>query len=146
PTFGANMSFMFDYQFGYMYFRYFMWNFVGRQNDQQGKYGNFKGNWLSGIDFIDRMFLRAQDNLPDLVKNDISRNTYFFLPLLLGLIGLFFHYDKDKRNFWVVMSFFLFTGTALVIYLNASPFEPRERDYTFIGSFFAFSIWIGLGV
>ncbi len=146
PSTAANFQFMFQYQFWYMYFRYFMWNFVGRQNDEQGKYDNLNGNWLSGIPFIDSIFLGSQKNLPDIVKNDPSRNTYYFLPLILGLIGLFFQYDRDKNNFWVLMVLFLFTGLALKIYLNERPFEPRERDYALVGSFYAFTFWIGFGV
>ena len=146
PSGTANIQFMFQYQFWYMYFRYFMWNFTGRQNDEQGKYDNTNGNWLSGISFIDSIFLGSQKNLPDIVKNDPSRNTYFFLPLILGLIGVFFQYDKDKRNFWVLMVLFLFTGIALKVYLNERPFEPRERDYALVGSFYAFAFWIGFGV
>ncbi|HLS29249.1 MAG TPA: DUF2723 domain-containing protein [Flavobacteriaceae bacterium] len=146
PSTSANFQFMFEYQFWYMYFRYFMWNFVGKQNDEQGKYTNLDGNWMSGITFIDSMFFGSQENLPDVVKNDPARNTYYFLPLILGLIGLFFHYDRDKRSFWVLMVLFLFTGIALKIYLNERPFEPRERDYALVGSFYAFAFWIGFGV
>lgn len=146
PSTSANFQFMVEYQFWYMYFRYFMWNFVGKQNDEQGKYTSQNGNWISGIKFIDSLFIGSQDNLPDVVKNDPSRNTYFFLPLALGLIGLFFQYDKDKENFWVLMVLFLFTGLALKVYLNERPFEPRERDYALVGSFYAFAFWIGFGV
>jgi len=146
PTTSANIKFMVQYQFWYMYFRYFMWNFVGKQNDEQGKYTNLDGNWMSGINFIDSMFFGSQENLPDVVKNDPARNTYYFLPLILGLIGLFFHYDRDKQSFWVLMVLFLFTGLALKVYLNERPFEPRERDYALVGSFYAFAFWIGFGV
>lgn len=146
PSTTANFQFLFEYQFWYMYFRYFMWNYVGRQNDNQGKYDNLDGNWMSGITPIDNMFFGSQKNLPDDVKNNPSRNTYYFLPLILGLIGLFFHYEKDKRNFWVLMVLFLFTGIALKVYLNERPFEPRERDYALVGSFFVFAFWIGIGV
>lgn len=146
PSASANMKFMFEYQFWYMYFRYFMWNFVGKQNDEQGKYTNLDGNWMSGITPIDSMFFGSQKNLPDVVKNDPARNTYYFLPLLLGLIGLCFHYEKDKQGFWALMVLFLFTGIALKIYLNERPFEPRERDYAVVGSFYAFAFWIGFGV
>ncbi len=146
PSTTANFKLMFEYQFWYMYFRYFMWNFVGKQNDEQGKYTSLDGNWMSGITAIDSMFFGSQKNLPDVVKNDPARNTYYFLPLILGLIGLFFHYDKDKQNFWVLMVLFLFTGIALKVYLNERPFEPRERDYAVVGSFYAFAFWIGFGV
>ena len=146
PSFGDNMSFMFNYQFGYMYWRYFAWNFIGRQNDIQGTGDDFDGNWLSGIDFIDSMFLGSQDNLPtDALKNK-ARNNYYFLPFLLGLIGFIFQLSKDKRTFWVMFVFFLFTGLALKIYLNERPFEPRERDYALVGSFYVFAMWIGFGV
>tara|TARA_R110002051_G_scaffold3395_1_gene18264 strand:+ start:2283 stop:5561 length:3279 start_codon:yes stop_codon:yes gene_type:complete len=146
PSFADNMSFMFNYQFGYMYWRYFAWNFIGRQNDIQGTGDDFDGNWLSGIDFIDSMFLGSQDNLPtDALKNK-ARNTYYFLPFLLGLIGFIFQLSKDKRTFWVMFVFFLFTGLALKIYLNERPFEPRERDYALVGSFYVFAMWIGFGV
>lgn len=146
PSFVANMNYLFEYQMGYMYWRYFMWNFVGRQDDVQGKYTDLHGNWLSGIEFIDEARLGPQDQLPGDVKNNKARNTYYFLPLLLGLLGLVFHYSKDKKNFWVLLVFFLFTGIALKIYLNERPFEPRERDYALVGSFYVFAIWIGFGV
>ncbi len=146
PSFGANLSYLFEYQFGYMYWRYFMWNFTGRQNDVQGQYSDTNGNWLSGINFIDEMRLGSQDNLPSDMKNNKARNTYYFLPFILGLIGLFFHFKRDKKGFWVLMVFFLFTGIALKIYLNERPFEPRERDYALVGSFYVFAIWIGFGV
>ncbi|MCB0475541.1 MAG: DUF2723 domain-containing protein [Flavobacteriaceae bacterium] len=146
PTFGENLKFMIDYQFGYMYGRYFMWNFVGRQDDIQGQLDNH-GNWLSGINFIDDWHLSSpQENLPDDVKNNKGRNTYFFLPLILGLIGLFFHIKEDKKNFYVLLLFFVFTGFAVIFYTNPKPFEPRERDYAVVGSFYIFAIWIGLGV
>ena len=146
PSFGSNLSYLFEYQFGYMYWRYFMWNFVGRQNDVQGQYTDTDGNWLSGIKFIDEIRLGSQDNLSSDMKNNKARNYYYFLPFILGLIGLFFHFKKDKKGFWVLMVFFLFTGIALKIYLNERPFEPRERDYALVGSFYVFAIWIGFGV
>jgi MFS family permease len=146
PTTMDNLSFMFEYQFGYMYWRYLMWNFTGRQNDIQGKYDNLDGNWLSGFKFIDEMHLGSQDNLPTDVLNNKGRNVYFFLPLLLGIIGLAFHANKDQKSFYVLLALFLFTGLALKIYLNERPFEPRERDYALVGSFYVFAIWIGFGV
>ena len=146
PSFSSNMGYLFEYQMGYMYWRYFMWNFVGRQNDVQGQYTDLNGNWLSGIKFIDEFRLGSQDNLPSDIKNNKARNTYYFLPLILGLIGLVFHYKRDKKTFWVLMVFFLFMGIALKIYLNERPFEPRERDYALVGSFYVFAIWIGFGV
>ena len=146
PTFGENVKFMFQYQFGYMYGRYFMWNFVGRQNDIQGNLDS-NGNWISGISFIDNFFrLDSQENLPDEFKNNKGRNTYFFLPLILGIIGLLYHVKMDKKNFYILLLFFAFTGLAIIFYTNPKPFEPRERDYAVVGSFYIFAIWIGMGV
>nr|WP_319270466.1 DUF2723 domain-containing protein [uncultured Draconibacterium sp.] len=149
PTFGENLRFFFSYQIGHMYMRYFMWNFVGRQNDIQG-HGSFEnGNWVSGISFIDEPKVGPRDNMPDFMKNDPSRNVYYFLPLLLGLLGLFFQYNKGKKGketFAVTMLLFILTGLAIVVYLNQYPYQPRERDYAYAGSFYAFAIWIGLGV
>ncbi|MEA9415796.1 DUF2723 domain-containing protein [Flavobacterium sp. PL02] len=146
PTTVDNFSFMFEYQFGYMYWRYLMWNFVGRQSDTQGKYDNLDGNWISGIKFMDSIHLGSQDNLPSDVLNNKGRNVYFFLPFILGLIGLMYHANKDLKSFYVLLALFLFTGLALKIYLNERPFEPRERDYALVGSFYVFAIWIGFGV
>ncbi len=129
-----------------MYWRYLMWNFVGKQNDIQGKYDNLDGNWLSGISFMDSIHLGSQDNLPSDVLNNKGRNTYYFLPFILGLIGLMYHANKDLKSFYVLLVLFLFTGFALKIYLNERPFEPRERDYALVGSFYVFAIWIGFGV
>jgi hypothetical protein len=145
PTTADNISFMVQFQFGYMYVRYLLWNFVGRQSDIQGKYDN-EGNWLSGIDFIDELFLGSQDNLPQDVVNNKGRNVYFFLPFILGIIGILFHAKRDVKSFYVLLALFLFTGIALKIYLNERPFEPRERDYALVGSFYVFAIWIGIGV
>ena len=146
PTFLENIKFMVDFQFGYMYGRYFMWNFVGRQNDIQGHLDVENGNWLSGINFVDEARLGSQQNLPDDIKNNKGRNTYFFLPFILGLIGLLYQLNKDKKNFYVLTLFFLFTGLAIIFYTNPKPFEPRERDYAVVGSFYVFAIWIGFGV
>ncbi len=149
PTFGENLKFFFRYQVGHMYFRYFMWNFVGRQNDIQSHGSVIYGNWLSGVKFIDEWRLGSQDNLPPRFANNKARNTYFFLPLLLGLLGIFFQYNKGKegkKGLWVVFLLFFMTGLAIVIYLNQYPQQPRERDYAYAGSFYAFAIWIGLGV
>ncbi len=153
PTFGENIKFFFRYQLGHMYFRYFMWNFVGRQNDIQGHgydaNGNKEitnGNWISGIKFIDAMRLGNQDKLSDTLKNNKARNTFYFLPLILGLIGMYYHYKKNAKDMFVVFLLFFFTGLAIAIYLNMPPMQPRERDYAFAGSFYAFAIWIGLGV
>lgn len=146
PTYLDNLEFMLRYQIGHLYFRYFMWNFAGRQNDIQGHGNVLNGNWISGISAIDAARIGPQKNLPDKMKNHPARNTYYFLPLLLGLLGLFFQLDKNTRDFWIVMSLFILTGIAIVIYLNQTPFQPRERDYAYAGSFYAFSIWIGIGV
>ncbi|RXP44453.1 DUF2723 domain-containing protein [Lutibacter sp. HS1-25] len=146
PTFIENIKFMVDYQFGYMYGRYFMWNFVGRQNDEQGQLDIHNGNWISGINAIDSYFLGPQSNLPSDVKNNKGRNTYYFLPLILGIIGLVFHFKKDKNDFYVLLLFFAFTGLAIIFYTNPRPFEPRERDYAVVGSFYIFAIWVGFGV
>ena len=128
-----------------MYWRYFLWNFVGKTNDVQGKY-NGNGEWLSGLKFIDQIFLGSQDNLPGDVLDNKGRNTYFFLPLLLGIIGLIFQISKNPKQFWVLFVFFIFTGIAIQFYTNPYIFQPRERDYSLVGSFFIFAIWIGLGV
>ena len=146
PATVDNLRFMVEYQFGYMYFRYLMWNFVGRQNDIQGKYDYQDGNWLSGIPFIDELHLGTQQNLPSDVLNNKGRNVYFFLPLILGLIGIMHHASRDRKSFYVLLVLFLFMGLALKIYLNERPFEPRERDYALVGSFYVFAIWIGFGV
>ena len=145
PTFGQNLYYLFNYQMGYMYWRYFFWNFVGRQDDIQGKLDNH-GNWLSGIKFVDEWRLGSQDNLPSDVLNNKGRNTYYFLPMILGLIGFLFLLKTSKQKFWVLFVLFMFTGLALKVYLNERPFEPRERDYALVGSFYVFSIWIGMGV
>ncbi|MBO6879864.1 DUF2723 domain-containing protein [Winogradskyella sp.] len=147
PSFFDNIAYMFQYQFGYMYWRYFMWNFTGRQNDIQGKYDDFNGNWISGIKLIDEIHLGvSQDNLPTEVTENKARNTYYFLPLILGLIGFFFLMYTDAKRFWVLLVFFLLTGIAIQFYTNVRPFEPRERDYSVVGSFYVFAIWIGFGV
>jgi hypothetical protein len=129
-----------------MWFRYFMWNFAGRQNDDQNRYELVNGNWMTGIDFIDEMRLGPQSNLPDSMQRQEGRNYYFALPLILGLLGLWFQAKRDQRNAWVITLLFLFTGLAIVVYTNHKPFEPRERDYAFVGSFYVFAIWVGLGV
>ena len=148
PTFGANLAFFFDYQLNWMYWRYFMWNFVGRQNDiHSPSPGNiFAGNWESGIGFLDNIRLGDQEDAPAFLKENKGKNHYFFLPLLLGLIGLVFQFDRDKRGSWLVFLMFFMTGIAIVLYLNQPPLQVRERDYAYAGSFYMFSIWIGLGV
>ncbi len=153
PTMAENIRFFLRYQVGWEYLRYFMWNFVGRQNNIQGLgydgAGNrdvLKGNWISGINFIDEARLGPQTDLPYHIANNQARNTYYFLPLLLGLIGLYYHYKKDKKDSFVVFLLFFMTGAAIIMYLNQPSTEPRERDYATVGSFYAFAIWIGLGV
>ena len=147
PTFRENLNYFFTYQLNHMYWRYFLWNFVGRQSDIQPTDAIITdGNWLSGIKWIDELYLGPQDNLPDEIANNKGRNTYYFLPFLLGLIGLIYQLNRDPRNFSIVMWLFVMMGIALVVYFNTSPNEPRERDYVYAGSFYAFCIWIGLGV
>ena len=147
PTQWENIKFFFSYQLNWMYWRYFLWNFVGRQSDIQPTRTTITdGNWLSGIKWIDRLYTGPQDDLPREVAENKGRNTYYFLPFLLGLVGLLYQLNRDQRNFSIVMILFLMTGIALVFYFNTSPGEPRERDYVYAGSFYAFSIWIGLGV
>ena len=145
PNFIHNLRFFFSYQLGWMYFRYFMWNFAGRQNDIQGHGDLLKGNWISGIKFLDELRLGPQNNLPEKWENRRSRNEYYLLPLILGLIGVFYSY-RNKEYFWSIFVFFFMTGIAIVIYLNQTPYQPRERDYAYAGSFYVFAIWIGLGV
>ena len=146
PTFFENLRFFFTYQLGHMYGRYFMWNFAGRQNDVQADGSILNGNWISGIPFMDTPRIGPQDNLPEHFRNDAGRNRYFMLPLILGLIGMLWQLQRDVKYFWVVMALFFMTGVAIVIYLNQTPLQPRERDYAYAGSFYAFAIWIGLGV
>jgi hypothetical protein len=146
PTFGENLRFFISYQMGHMYWRYFMWNFVGRQNDIQGSGEKVNGNWISGIKFLDEARLGPQDNLPPGLANNKARNKYYFLPLILGLVGLYYHLRAHPKDFSVVAFMFFMTGMAIVLYLNQKPYEPRERDYSYVASFYAFSIWIGLGL
>ena len=155
PGFDVNLNFFFNYQLNHMYWRYFMWNFAGRQNDFQGNGEPHLGNWISGIPAIDNARLGNQELLPDeFGKGNKGHNVYYMLPLILGLIGLLWqalahHQGGDERGiqqFWVVFFLFFMTGVAIVLYLNQTPGQPRERDYAFAGSFYAFAIWIGLGV
>ena len=155
PTFGENLSYFFNYQVNFMYWRYFMWNFVGRQNDVQSTDGSIiNGNWISGINFIDSLFLGDQTNLPDALANNKGRNTYYFLPLILGILGIYYQISRKSKknpnlgiqNFVVTFTLFFMTGLAIVLYLNQTPLQPRERDYAYAGSFYAFCIWIGLAV
>ncbi len=144
PTFAENLAFFWNYQLIHMYYRYFMWNFAGRQNDVQGMGNKLDGNWKSGISFIDKIRLGPQD-IPENRKSK-GDNSFYFLPLILGLIGIYFTLRHDKQSAWVVFLLFLMTGIAIVLYLNSHSPQPRERDYSFAGSFYAFAIWIGLGI
>ena len=146
PSLFSNLKYLFQYQMGSMYWRYFMWNFSGKQNDLQWEYDFLKGNWISGIKFIDEFRLGPQENLSDDALTNKGRNKYYFLPLILGIIGFIFLLKEDKNLFWIVTLLFLFTGIALKVYLNERIFEPRERDYALVGSFYVFCIFIGLSV
>ena len=148
PTFKDNMAYFFDYQLDWMYLRYFMWNFAGRQNDFQAQTPGdpFQGNWESGIGFLDKMRLGDQSKGPDYLVNNKAKNHFYMIPLILGIIGLLYQLKKDKQNWWVTTLLFLLTGIAIVVYLNQPPFQPRERDYAYAGSFYVFAIWIGLAV
>ncbi|MDR2086760.1 MAG: DUF2723 domain-containing protein [Dysgonamonadaceae bacterium] len=150
PTFGENLKFFFSYQVNFMYWRYFMWNFSGRQNDIQGSGDLLNGNWITGIKFVDEKILGRgpQDDMPDSIAKNKGHNKYYMLPLLLGILGIFFQvFDKKKgvEQFWVTFLLFFMTGLAIVVYLNQTPNQPRERDYAYAASFYAFCIWIGLG-
>ena len=148
PTFFQNLAFFFDYQMNWMYWRYFMWNFAGRQNDIHSPTPGdmFAGNWESGIPLIDNFRLGDQSYAPDYLKENKGKNHYYMLPLLLGIIGIFFQFARDKRGCWLTFLMFFMTGIAIVIYLNQPPYQVRERDYAYAGSFYSFSIWIGLAV
>ena len=149
PTQWENIKYFFSYQVNFMYWRYFMWNFAGRQNDIQGHGEIEHGNWITGIPFIDNILVGNQEFLPSDLKNNKGHNVYFCLPLILGLIGLFWQAykgEKGVQQFWVVFFLFFMTGLAIVLYLNQTPMQPRERDYAYAGSFYAFAIWIGMGV
>lgn len=146
PTFLDNIGFLISYQTSFMYTRYFAWNFIGRQNDEQGHGDYIRGNWLSGIKFIDNMLLGGQYALPKSQLENNAYNTFYFLPFILGIIGAFWHFKRDQKDAGIVGLLFFFTGIAIVLYLNQNPLQPRERDYAYTGSFYAFAIWIGLGV
>lgn len=149
PTFLDNLAFFFNYQLNFMYWRYFMWNFSGRQNDMQGQGEVNHGNFITGIKFIDKILVGPQDDMPDDIANNKGHNVYYMLPLLLGILGLLFQaYSGEKgiQTFWVVFFLFFMTGIAIVLYLNQTPYQVRERDYAYAGSFYAFCIWIGFGV
>jgi len=145
PSFKSNLKFFFSYQLGHMYMRYFMWNFSGRQNNEQADGGPLYGNWITGINFIDNSIIGSTKKMPDEIKDHPSRNRYYLLPLLLGILGILAQSGK-KKDFSVVAVLFVLTGIAIVVYLNQTPLQPRERDYAYAGSFYAFAIWIGLGV
>ena len=148
PTMGANLAFFFDYQLGWMYWRYFMWNFAGRQNGVHSPSPGeiFLGNWECGIKFIDNWRLGDQSNAPAVLAENKGKNHYYLLPFLLGLVGLFFQFGRDKRGCWLNFLMFFMTGIAVAVYLNMPPYQVRERDYAFAGSFYFFTVWIGLGV
>jgi hypothetical protein len=147
PTFFENIRYLISYQLGFMYFRYFMWNFSGRQNDMQGYGSPLHGNWITGIPFLDNILIGGKESkMPVEMKNIPSRNKYYLLPFILGILGMLYHYARNKKDFWIVLVFFVMTGIAIVVYLNQKPLEPRERDYAYAGSFYAFAIWIGLGI
>lgn len=146
PTMGENLSYFSTYQVNWMYWRYFMWNFSGRQSDEQG-HGNARdGNWMSGLNFIDQYHIGDQANAPSVITENPAHNKYYMLPLILGLIGFIFMMTKSTRAWWLIMLLFLLTGFAIIIYLNQKPIEPRERDYAYAASFYAFSIFIGMSV
>ena len=146
PLFSENLRYFFKYQLGYMYWRYFMWNFAGRQTENQGNGSILNGNWISGISWIDELRLGPQENYPETLRANKGRNVYYLLPLLLGLCGLIYQFNRSKRDFSVVLIFFIMTGIAIVVYLNEIPVTPRERDYAMGGSFYVYCIWIGMGV
>ncbi len=147
PTTVDNQKFFWGYQMNWMYWRYVMWNYAGRQNDMQGQGEAHNGNWISGIKPIDKFFGRGDiDKLPDTYKNNKARNQLYFLPFILGIVGLVYQFKKDKNDGVIVALLFFFTGIAIVLYLNNTPMQPRERDYAYAGSTYAFAIWIGLGV
>ncbi|XOD67289.1 MAG: DUF2723 domain-containing protein [Flavobacteriales bacterium Tduv] len=146
PSLGQNLYFFFDYQIGYMFLRYLLWNFAGRQNDLEGNCQITRGNWKSGISFVDELRLGPQDVLPQYLKNNKANNTYYFFPLILGLIGLFYQARNKFDDFYALLALFCLTGIGINIYTNMKPFEPRERDYAVVSAFYAYGIWIGLGV
>jgi hypothetical protein len=146
PTMADNISWALSYQIGWMYLRYFGWNFVGKQNDVQG-FGNKRdGNTLTGISAVDNALLGDQSKLPETMRNNKANNKLFALPFILGILGIMYQYKQDRKGSFVSFLLFFFTGLAIVFYLNQAGNQPRERDYAFVGSFYAFAIWIGLGV
>ena len=146
PTMGENLTYFAQYQVGWMYWRYFMWNFSGRQSDEQGHGEARDGNWISGLNFIDKHHIGDQTMAPSIITENPAHNKFYMLPLILGLIGFIFMLTKSTKGWWLVMLLFLLTGFAIIIYLNQKPYEPRERDYAYAASFYAFAIYIGLSV
>lgn len=146
PTLPDNLKYLFSFQTGQMYMRYFMWNFAGRQDNEDGQFGGKDGNWLSGVKPLDAIRLGNQKNLPPSIVENKAYNRFFFLPLIIGLIGAVWHFKRNQKDAGIIGLLFVFTGVAIVVYLNSVPIEPRERDYAYVGSFYAFAIWIGLGV
>lgn len=146
PSLMDNLKYMLSFQTGQMYMRYFMWNFVGRQDNEDGQFGGKDGNWLSGVKPLDAIRLGNQKNLPPSIVENKAYNRFFFLPLIIGLIGAVWHFKRNQKDAGIIGLLFVFTGIAIVVYLNSVPVEPRERDYAYVGSFYAFAIWIGLGV
>ena len=146
PTFSDNIEWFFTYQLGHMYWRYFMWNYAGKQNDIQGLGNKRDGNWISGISFIDNNRLGDQEMLPDSLKKNKAHNSLFMLPFLLGIVGCIYHFIRNRKDWIVTFLLFFFTGIAVVLYLNQPGNQPRERDYAYVGSFYTFAIWIGLAV
>src|SRR5690606_12867459 len=148
PSMAFNLEFFIRYQINWMYWRYFMWNFVGRENGEQGfePWNPKSGHWISGFKTLDSARLFNMDKMPETMRNHQARNTYFFLPLIFGLLGLIYQFNRRKRDFAALLLLFFFPGIGIIIYSNQPPNEPRERDYVLVGSFFTFCIWIGLGV
>ena len=146
PTMGENLTYFVSYQINWMYWRYFMWNFSGRQSDEQGHGSAAFGNWITGLNFIDKHHIGDQTKAPSVITENEGNNKYYLLPLILGLMGFIFMLNKSTKGWWIVMLLFLLTGFAIIIYLNQKPIEPRERDYAYSASFYAFSIWIGMSV
>jgi hypothetical protein len=146
PTMADNLSFFFGYQLKFMWFRYFMWNFSGRQDDIQGRFDNNNGNWITGFDFIDKNIMGSKDELTDYQKQNGGWNKFYLIPFLLGIFGLIYHFQKDRNDALVILTLFAFTGVLEIVFFNSPPFEPRERDYTLVGSFITYCIWIGFGV
>ena len=146
PTTADNYKFFFQYQLNWMWWRYFMWNYVGRQNDFEGQGGPKEGNWISGISFLDKMKVGDIDKMPDGYSNNKARNELYFLPFILGILGIIYQFNRNKQDGIITFMLFFFTGVAIVMFLNNTPVQPRERDYAYAGSTYAFAIWIGLGV